>query len=60
MSDGPIVGDMHQGDAITNEPAAPREGFTPFRTPPAGPVPRGVQHQKETPGTVGRNTGMPR
>ena len=63
MSNGPVVGQMHQGSPVKpsvfdNDDAS--DAVTPSRAKPAGPVPRGEQHQKETPGLVGRNTNKPR
>lgn len=60
MSNGPVVGQMHQGSPIAKSAAEPVEGPTPHRAAPAGSVPRGEQHQKETPTTVGRNGNKPR
>lgn len=60
MSNGPVVGQMHQGSPITKDPKAPVEGPTPCRAKPAGGVPRGEQHQKEGHTTVGANANKPR
>lgn len=60
MSNGPVVGQMHQGSPIKKDAVAPDEAGTPSRAKPAGPVPRGEQHQKEAPTTVGANRSMPR
>ena len=59
MSNGPVVGQMHQGSPITKAAVAPDEAGTPHRAKPAGPVPRGEQHQKEAPTSVGRNGNKP-
>lgn len=57
---GPEIGKMHQGSPeVYPEYDQTPEG-TPQRVHYTKPVPRGEQHEKETPTTVGRNTGMPR
>jgi hypothetical protein len=57
---GPEIGKMHQGSPERYPDAEPVEAGTPSRVHYTKPVPRGEQHEKETPTTVGRNTGMPR
>jgi hypothetical protein len=52
---GPVVGKMHKGEPITRPAVEPDEAGAPHRAAPAGPVPRGIQHEKEEHKTTRRN-----
>lgn len=49
------VGRYKQGDAKFRAPVDPAQAGTPTKAPLAGPAPKGRQHEKEKPGTVGAN-----
>lgn len=55
-----IVGKYKQGEIITHPDAQVDETGAPHRAAPAGPVPRGQQHQQEQNKTVGKNSKLPR
>lgn len=49
------VKDMHQGSPLPVHTKSPSQSGTPQKAAPAGPTPRGVQHQKESTGSTGAN-----
>lgn len=49
------IGKYEQGGMLTQPDFGPEEAGVPGRAKPAGPVPRGQQHDREENSTVGAN-----